>query len=76
MSLDKTFAITISVNGREEETVHMVTEDGNAPSTQAIKALIAPYVKTVWHESGEFEVLDVENVQESVDRMLSFSKDN
>lgn len=74
MSLENTFAVTISFNERESETVHMVTQDGNEPTVSEIRALVAPYVRQVYHESGGFEIEDITNVQESVDRLLAFSR--
>lgn len=52
----------------------MVTQDGKEPTESEIRALIAPYVRNVYHESGGFEIKDITNVQESVNRLLAFSR--
>lgn len=74
MSLNHTFAITIAFNERESETVHMVCKDENGPSEAEIRSLVEPYVRQVYHESGQFEIESIESVQESVTRLLEFSK--
>lgn len=76
MDLQNAYAVTIAFNERESETVHMITQDGHEPTESEIRSLVAPYVRQVYHESGEFEIEDITNVQKSVDKLLSFSHSN
>lgn len=73
MSIDNVFSVTISFNERETVTLHIETEDGHEPTRSEIESLVAPYVRQVYHESGEFEIEDITNVQSSIDNLLSYS---
>lgn len=73
MSIENVFAVTISFNERETVTVHVETEDGREPTSSQIEALVAPYVRQVYHESGAFEIEDITNVQDSIENLLSYS---
>ena len=74
MSLANTYAITIAFNDREAETVHMITEDGRPPTEAQIRELVSPMVRQTYHESGSFEIEDIQNVQESINTLLSYSQ--
>ena len=73
MSIENVFAVTIAFNERETTTVHIETEDGHEPTLREIKSLVAPFVREVYHESGEFEIEDISNVQDSIDTLLLYS---
>ena len=53
---------TIAFNDRESDTVHMVTQDGKEPTEIEIRALVAPFVRKMYHPSGNFEIEDITNV--------------
>lgn len=74
MDLGSVFAITISFNERESETVHIVSHHGAHPTEAEIEALVAPYVRRVYHESGRFEIEDVVSVKASIENLLSYSR--
>lgn len=69
--LTKVWVIEISYGNDENETLHIVSE--TKPTIDNIEKTIKPYLKKVWHESGKFEVDEIYTVQESIDRLLSFS---
>lgn len=73
MNLNHVFAITVFFNDRESETLHMTTDDGHVPTRAEIDALVRPYAKKLWHESGGYEVTDIQSVQKSIDHLLSYS---
>lgn len=70
--LSKVWVVEISYGNEEKETLHLISEA--EPSTEQINKLLTPYIKKVWHESGNFEIDDVYTVQQSIDRLLSFSQ--
>jgi len=74
MDLGSVFAVTISFNERESETVHIISQHGTHPTEAEIEALVAPYVRRVYHESGRFEIEDVVSVKESIENLLSYSR--
>lgn len=70
--LSKVWVVEISYGNEEKETLHLISEA--EPSTEQINKLLTPYIKKVWHESGNFEIDDFYTVQQSIDRLLSFSQ--
>jgi len=40
----------------------MVTQDGKEPTEIEIRALVAPFVRKMYHPSGNFEIEDITNV--------------
>ena len=74
MNVENVFAVTISFNERESEVVHIATPHGSPPSGAEIDALVKPYVCSVYHESGRFEVDSVVCVQDSIDNLLAYSR--
>lgn len=70
--LASVWVVEISYGNEEKETLHMKSE--TQPTHNEIEELVKPYIQKVWHESGDFEIDEVYNIQDSIDRLLSFSK--
>lgn len=67
MKLSEIFAVTICIDGEIEETHHVYCPDGVAPTEAVMSPKILPLIRMRVHPASNFEIIDVIDVQSSVD---------